>query len=90
MKSLHDFNTMCFAVKGRNNGHQVYEKMELHMQVCPLFPIHNSDNTGNVLRKHTNHQKTRPENKDISVSFKMDFSYTLSSLIQVTGFLFLS
>ena len=40
MKSLHDFDTMCFAVKGRNNGHQVYEKMELHMQVCPLFPIH--------------------------------------------------
>ena len=40
MKRLHDFDTMCFAVKGRNNGHQVYEKMELHMQVGPLFPIH--------------------------------------------------
>ena len=68
MKSLHDFDTMCFAVKGRNNGHQVYEKMELHMQVCPLSPIHNSENTANVLRKHTSPPKKPDQKTRISQS----------------------
>ena len=66
MKSLHDFDTMCFAVKGRNNGHQVYEKMELHMQVCPSFPIHIQTIQAMFCENTQAPKNLLPKTKDIS------------------------